>query len=175
MLKSTDNVRPLRNRVLVKELPWPGTTGGGLFLPDQAKKRDELWRAVVIAVGPGKPAHALLSRALKLLGNAPIEPEKHLPGAAELAEEADAWREAREVVMQDVRDGLACGFGAEVRRGDVVLVSKYIHTKVRIGGEECCMISADDILGVLQDGAEQLRGALLEVLGRLPATPEAAE
>jgi chaperonin GroES len=160
MLERTDNVRPLRDRVLVKELPWPGKTGGGLHLPDQAKKRDELWRAVVVAVGPGKPAPELLRRALKLLdeaGGQPPDPE---------------WYDQRGELEADVRAGISVGFGADVKVGDVVLVSKYVHTKVSIGGEEHCVIAATDILGVVTDGSEQLREALLHALGRLPQAAE---
>jgi co-chaperonin GroES (HSP10) len=171
MLEETENVRPLRDRVLVKELPWPGKTGGNLYLPDQAQKRDELWRAVVLAVGPGKPPLGLLRRALKLLENAPLDEGPRPPAYHEEAEaeERKAWSDARAAVMRDVLDGITVGFGAEVRPGDVVLVSKYVHTKVRIGGEECCIIAATDILGVVADGSEQLREALQLAWDRLPS------
>lgn len=159
MLERTDNVRPLRDRVLVKELPWPGKTGGGLHLPDQARKRDELWRAVVVAVGPGKPATRLLGRAIKLVDEAGPQADTE-------------WYEGRESWLADVRDAIAVGFGADVKPGDVVLVSKYVHTKVLIGGEEHCVIAATDILGVVTDGSEQLRAALLGALERLPVAAE---
>lgn len=159
MLESTDEVRPLRDRVLVKELPWPGRTGRGLFLPDQAKRHDEVWRAVVLSVGPSKLAEALLGRAMKLLR--PVGSDDVLP---ELVRD-DAWHED----YNELREDVALGIGADVKPGDVVLVSKYVHSKVRIGGEECALIGASDILGVVTDGADMLREALLEALARLPA------
>lgn len=157
MLQSSDNVRPLRDRVFVKQLPWPNVSDGGLYLPDQSEKREEVWHAVVVAVGPGKPPIGLLRRALGLLadfeaagGNAEHEPNS----------------EATEGLMADVRDGIAVGFGADVKPGDVVLVSKYVHTKVRVGGEWCSIIAASDILGVVTDGGDQVGSVLRRALER---------
>lgn len=44
-------IKPLANRVLVKQQEPEETLKGGIILPDSAKKKPET--AVVIAVGPG--------------------------------------------------------------------------------------------------------------------------
>jgi co-chaperonin GroES (HSP10) len=160
MLESSDNIRPLRDRVFVKELPWPNVSGGGIFLPDRGEKREEVWHAVVIAVGPGKPPIGLLRRALGLLDD--VDPGATLSGDVT----PEAWAEKREQLCGDVRDGIAVGFGADVKPGDVVLVSKYVHTKVRVGGEWCSIIGATDILGVVTDGGDQVGSALRRALER---------
>ena len=44
-------------------------------------------------------------------------------------------------------DGKAIEF--TVKEGDTVLISKYGGTDVKIGGEDCLIISESDILGVI--------------------------
>lgn len=46
------NVRPLRDRLIVKRLEEDEKTAGGLFIPDSAKEKPQQGR--VIAVGKGK-------------------------------------------------------------------------------------------------------------------------
>ncbi|MBN1656070.1 MAG: co-chaperone GroES [Deltaproteobacteria bacterium] len=46
------NIRPLRDRVLVKRLAAEDKTSGGLFIPDTAKEMP--LEALVISVGNGK-------------------------------------------------------------------------------------------------------------------------
>ena len=45
-------VKPLEDRVLVKQCEAEEVTAGGIVLPDTAKEKPQ--RGVVIAVGPGK-------------------------------------------------------------------------------------------------------------------------
>ncbi|GAF88853.1 unnamed protein product [marine sediment metagenome] len=45
-------VRPLEDRVLIKQSQAEHTTAGGIVLPDTAKEKPQ--RGKVIAVGPGK-------------------------------------------------------------------------------------------------------------------------
>jgi len=49
------NVKPLRDRVLVKPLEETETTKGGIVLPDTAKEKPQ--RGKVVAVGSGKVKH----------------------------------------------------------------------------------------------------------------------
>ena len=51
----------------------------------------------------------------------------------------------------DLLDAMASGFGADVKPGDVVICSKYVHTEVRVGDEMCRIIPATDILAVLEE------------------------
>lgn len=50
--KTTTQLKPLGNRVLLRRLEPEETLKGGIILPDSAKKKQE--QAEVIAVGPGK-------------------------------------------------------------------------------------------------------------------------
>ncbi len=47
-------VRPLGDRVTLKEIPRKERTAGGLYIPDNARDEMPARRAEVIAVGPGK-------------------------------------------------------------------------------------------------------------------------
>jgi len=46
------NIRPLKDRIVVKPLEGDDTTAGGIILPDTAKEKPI--RGDVMAVGPGK-------------------------------------------------------------------------------------------------------------------------
>jgi len=155
MLNGTESIRPLRDRVLVKEMPWRNTTSTGLHLPDVAQRKDEVWRAVVVAVGPGKAQPGLVKRLLKWFD------ELHGTIGA-------VGKEGFEL-HADLQEANATGFGADVKPGDVVLVSKYVHSKIGFGSETLCCIAASDILGVVEGEANDLRGALEAALSRLDA------
>lgn len=45
-------IKPLGDRVLVKELPKEATTSSGIIIPDTAKEASQ--EAQVVAVGPGR-------------------------------------------------------------------------------------------------------------------------
>jgi len=159
MLESNEAIRPLRDRVLVKELPWREVTDGGLFMPQQAKEHDQVWRALVLAVGPGKAQPGLLQRVRAWISR-----------ATSLGEPAD-YNVGRELA-KELGAGIDTGFGADVQPGDVVLVSKYVHSKVRQGGEEVCVIAATDILGVVTDGSNQLLVSLVRALANVQGAEE---
>ncbi len=46
------NIRPLRNRIVVKPVEEDTQTAGGIYLPDTAKEKPQ--SGEVVAVGPGK-------------------------------------------------------------------------------------------------------------------------
>jgi len=46
------NIKPLGDRVVIKQLESEEMTAGGLYLPDTAKEKPQ--EGVVMAVGPGK-------------------------------------------------------------------------------------------------------------------------
>src|SRR5262245_48984740 len=154
MLNGTETIRPLRDRVLVKELPWRNQTSSGLQLPDQAQRSDEVWRALVVAVGPGKPAPGLVRRLVEHLERIDREGAPALEGRA---------------LCREARSAMAAGFGADVKPGDVVLVSKYVHSKIGYGDEQLCCIAATDILGVVEGESNALRQALETALAKLDA------
>lgn len=161
MLNGTESIRPLRDRVLVKELPWRNKTATGIHLPDQAQKKDETWRALVVAVGPGRAQPALLRRIAKWMRLAALpngERDPRLPFFADGDE-----------LTVELDECIAHGFGADVKPGDVVLVSKYVHSKIGYGAETLCCIAASDILGVVEGDANDVRSALETALARLDA------
>ncbi len=45
-------LRPILDRVLVRLIPDPSTSEGGIIIPDKAKERPK--RGTIVAVGPGK-------------------------------------------------------------------------------------------------------------------------
>ena len=53
MAKSSVNVKPLADRVLVEPAPAETKTAGGLIIPDTAKEKP--MKGKVMAVGTGKP------------------------------------------------------------------------------------------------------------------------
>jgi chaperonin GroES len=53
MAKSSVNVKPLADRVLVEAAPAETKTAGGIIIPDTAKEKP--MRGRIIAVGNGKP------------------------------------------------------------------------------------------------------------------------
>ena len=46
------NIRPLKNRIVVKPIEREEQTAGGIFLPDTAKEKPQTGE--VVAVGPGE-------------------------------------------------------------------------------------------------------------------------
>lgn len=164
--------RPLRNRVLVKELPPEQTSASGLIhLPDQAKGvHEQNWRALVLAVGPGKAQ----PRFLKDLA-AELEQLAEFAQAG-APDDPDGGRingRALGPIIRDIREAQERGFGADVAPGDLVICSKYIHTDVRVGEETCRIVAATDILAVLEEAsdprvAEQCREVVRRVLGAAP-------
>jgi len=46
------NIRPLKNRIVVRPLEQEQQTAGGIYLPDTAKEKPQ--QAEVVAVGPGE-------------------------------------------------------------------------------------------------------------------------
>ena len=102
MAKTTTkpNIKPLGDRVLVKQVEEAEQVRGGIIIPDAAKEKSQ--EAEVIALGTGK-----------------------------LDE-----------------NGKALPFNVKV--GDIVIISQYGGTQVKIGDEKYQLLREDDILGVLQ-------------------------
>jgi len=61
MAKSSVNVRPLADRVLVEPAPAETKTSGGIIIPDTAKEKP--MRGKIIAVGNGKPDEPMTVKA----------------------------------------------------------------------------------------------------------------
>ena len=57
MAKSSVNVRPLADRVLVEPAPAETKTAGGIIIPDTAKEKP--MKGTIVAVGNGKPDEPL--------------------------------------------------------------------------------------------------------------------
>lgn len=47
-----ENLKPLSDRVVIKQLEQAGKTAGGIFLPETAK--DDSQEGIVVEVGPGR-------------------------------------------------------------------------------------------------------------------------
>ena len=92
-------LRPLGDRVVLKQLEAEETTASGIVLPSAAKEKPQA--AEVVAVGPGKEV-----------------------------------------------DGKITKMNIEV--GDKVVYSVYAGTEVKLDDEEYIIVSADDILAVVE-------------------------
>ena len=92
------NLRPLGDRVVLRQLEAEETTASGIVIPGAKEKPQE---ALVVAVGPGK-----------------------------------------------VVDGETVKVNIEV--GDKVIYARYTGTEVKIGEDEYVIVSADDILAIVE-------------------------
>ncbi|GAA1966095.1 co-chaperone GroES [Nocardioides panacihumi] len=94
------NIKPLEDRIVIKQVEAEQTTASGLVIPDTAKEKPQ--EGEVLSVGPGR---------IDDNGN-------RVP--------------------------------LDVKVGDKVIYSKYGGTEVKYGGEEFLILSARDILAVVE-------------------------
>jgi chaperonin GroES len=92
-------LKPLEDKVVIKQAPAETTTASGLVIPDSAKEKPQ--QGEVLAVGPGS------------------------------------------------RDKDGNRIPVDVKVGDQVLYSRYGGTKLTYKGEEYLIVSARDLLAVL--------------------------
>ena len=93
------SIKPLEDRIVIKQLEAEQTTASGLVIPDTAKEKPQ--EGTVVAVGPGR-----------------FEDGQRIP--------------------------------LDVKVGDVVLYSKYGGTEVKYNNEEFLVLSARDILAIVE-------------------------
>lgn len=93
-------LKPLEDKIIIKQAPAETTTASGLVIPDTAKEKPQ--QGEVLAVGPGR------------------------------------------------RDDKGERVPMDVKEGDRVLYSKYGGTEVTYKGEDYLIVSARDILAILQ-------------------------
>ena len=94
------SIKPLEDRIVIKQVDAETTTASGLVIPDTAKEKPQ--EGDVVAVGPGR---------IDDNGNrGPLD----------------------------------------IAVGDKVIYSKYGGTEVKYGGEEYLVLSARDVLAVIQ-------------------------
>ncbi len=94
------SIKPLEDRVVIKQVEAEQTTASGLVIPDTAKEKPQ--EGEVVAVGPGR---------IDDNGN-------RIP--------------------------------LDISVGDKVIYSKYGGTEVKYGGEELLVLSARDVLAVVE-------------------------
>ena len=95
------SIKPLEDRIVIKQVDAEQTTASGLVIPDTAKEKPQ--EGEVLAVGPGRWDD---------------EGENRIP--------------------------------LDVKVGDVVLYSKYGGTEVKFGADEYLVLSARDVLAVIE-------------------------
>ena len=95
------SIKPLEDRIVIKQVDAEQVTASGLVIPDTAKEKPQ--EGTVIAVGPGRFDD---------------KGEKRIP--------------------------------LDVSVGDVVLYSKYGGTEVKYSGEDYLILSARDVLAVVE-------------------------
>lgn len=94
------NIKPLEDRIVIKQVEAERTTASGLVIPDTAKEKPQ--EGEVLAVGPGR---------IDDNGN-------RIP--------------------------------MDVKVGDVVIYSRYGGTEVKYAGEEFQILSARDVLAIVE-------------------------
>lgn len=94
------SIKPLEDRVVIKQVEAEQKTASGLVIPDSAKEKPQ--EGEVLAVGPGR-----------------------------------VDENGNRVAM-------------DVKVGDVVIYSKYGGTEVKYGADEYLILSARDILAVVE-------------------------
>lgn len=94
------SIKPLEDRIVIRQLEAEATTASGLILPDTAKEKPQ--EGEVVAVGAGRV------------------------------------------------DDKGNRIPVDVTVGDVVIYSKYGGTEVKYGGEEFIILSARDVLAVVE-------------------------
>ena len=94
------SIKPLEDRIVIKQVEAEQTTASGLVIPDTAKEKPQ--EGEVVAVGPGR---------IDDNGN-------RIP--------------------------------LDISVGDKVIYSKYGGTEVKYGGEELLVLSARDVLAVVE-------------------------
>ena len=94
------NIKPLEDRIVIKQVEAEQTTASGLVIPDSAKEKPS--EGEVLAVGPGRV------------------------------------------------DDNGNRVPLDVKLGDIVLYSKYGRTEVKYGGDEFLVLSARDVLAVVE-------------------------
>jgi chaperonin GroES len=93
------SIKPLEDRIVIRQLEAEQVTASGLVIPDTAKEKPQ--EGTVLAVGPGR-----------------FEDGARVP--------------------------------LDVSIGDRVLYSKYGGTEVKHGGEEYLVLSARDVLAIIE-------------------------
>ena len=93
------SIKPLEDRIVIKQVEAEQVTASGLVIPDTAKEKPQ--EGTVLAVGPGR-----------------FEDGNRVP--------------------------------LDVKVGDKVLYSKYGGTEVKYAGEEYLVLSARDVLAVIE-------------------------
>ena len=94
------SIKPLEDRIVIRQVEAEQTTASGLVIPDTAKEKPQ--EGKVLAVGPGRVDDS----------------GKRIP--------------------------------VDVAEGDVVIYSKYGGTEIKYQGEEYLILSARDVLAVVE-------------------------
>ncbi|WP_449277815.1 co-chaperone GroES [Leucobacter sp. GX24907] len=94
------SIKPLEDRIIIKQVEAEQTTASGLIIPDSAKEKPQ--EGEVVAVGPGR------------------------------------------------FDDNGNRVPVDVSVGDIVIYSKYGGTEVKAGGEDYLVLSARDVLAIVE-------------------------
>ena len=95
------SIKPLEDRIVIKQVEAEQVTSSGLVIPDTAKEKPQ--EGKVLAVGPGRFDE---------------DGEKRIP--------------------------------LDIKVGDTVIYSKYGGTEVKYNGEEYLLLSARDVLAIVE-------------------------
>ena len=147
-------VKPLGDRVVIKNVEMEETTKSGIVLPGSAKEKPQM--AEVLAVGPGGMVDGKeITMTVKPLGDRVViknvEAEETTKSGLILTSAAKEKPQMAEVLAVGPGgnvDGKEIVMQVEV--GQKVIYSKYAGTEVKIDGEELIIVRQSDILAIVE-------------------------
>ena len=153
------NIKPLEDKVLVQIVEAETTTASGLVIPDSAKEKPQ--EATVVAVGPGRTNDkgevvpvgvnegdtVIFSKYVQIV-------EAETTTASGLVIPDSAKEKPQEATVVAVGPGRTNDKGevvpVGVNEGDTVIFSKYGGTELKYDGQEYLLLSARDLLAVIE-------------------------
>lgn len=131
-------LKPLEDRILIKQTEAPDTTEGGLHVPDTMKEKLRPAEGIVVAVGPGLVrGDNLILRAIYELFYWMIK--KWAVGADDVPERVSTFQ------------------SMTVKPGDYVTFGRYAGTRIEYNKQEYMMVRQADVFMIDEEKTEELK------------------
>ena len=146
------NVKPLGDRVVIKNVEMEETTKSGIVLPGSAKEKPQM--AEVLAVGPGglvdgKEVKMQVQVGQKVIYSKYAGTEVKLDGKEMIiVRQSDILAIVIAVGPGGNVDGKEITM--HVKAGEKVIYSKYAGTEVKVDGEDLIIVRQSDILAIVE-------------------------
>ena len=124
-------LQPLEDRIVVRTAEAEEKTSSGLVIPDTAKEKPQ--QGEVLAVGPGRRSEQTTASGIVIPDTAKEKPQ-----------------EGRVLAVGPGRFEDGARVPLDVNVGDKVIFSKYGGTEVKLSGQEYLVLSARDVLAIVE-------------------------